>query len=48
MRRRWSKTEVALLGCSLPFIPLLWCAVPLVFLGVLWMRANDLPRRGRE
>ncbi len=33
-----------LLGCGLPFIPLLIVGVPLFLLGVRWMAARQLPR----
>jgi hypothetical protein len=42
------RTWWLLLGCSLPFIPLLWLAVPVFYLGVWWMAANGLPREVRR
>ena len=33
---------------AISLIPLAWLAVPLFVAGVWWMKANDLPRGGRE
>lgn len=33
-----------LLGCSLPWIPVVLLAVPVFYVGVWWMSAKGLPR----
>lgn len=44
MRR---KRPPSMLWCALPFVPVLWLAVPVFYAGIWWMKVNDLPRRER-